>query len=85
MDPQLLDEGEGKLGSEAWKAKKMELLNQLRKAKDRQKALAQQLALQQERLRLEAQEKENQKLEWEIKQNEDRRVSQENEQARCEK
>ena len=85
LDTQLLEEGEGKPGSEVWKAKKMELLNCLKKAKERQKVLAQQLALQQERFRLEAQEKENQKLEWEIKHNEDRWASQENEQARCEK
>ena len=74
-------EGAGRPGSESWKAKKQELIARLRKAKDRQKLLASQLAMQQERFRLEAQEKENYRLELEIRANEERRRAEEAEKA----
>ena len=87
LDLNMLDDLEamGKPGSEAWKAKKQDLIVRLRKAKDRQKLLSHQLALQQERCKLMRQEKENYKLEEEIRRTEERTLCEESDRIRQER
>ena len=60
------------------------MLLKLKKAKDRQSVLIQQ-PVQQEKFRLEVQEKQNQKLKQEIMLNNERRHLEDSEQAREEK
>ena len=67
-NPDLGSQGDG--GSEDWRVQKVTLVCKLQKAKECEKVLKAKLSAQKERIRLELQEKENQRLEFEIRQRE---------------
>ena len=70
------------MGTESWRAKKVELAVKHQKAKEREKALKAQISAQRERIRLEVQEKENHRLEMDILHREQERVLMDREQER---
>ena len=76
------DLGQGELGPEGWRIKKVELACKLQRAKEREKALKAQISAQRERIRLEQQEKENNRLESELLLREQERESLDREQMR---